>query len=61
MSVASGLVPRIFTPASCSGTDSRSGVCPPNCTTTPSGRSFSITFITSSNASGSKYSRSEVS
>ena len=33
-SIESGDVPRIFTPASCSGSASFSGVCPPYCTTT---------------------------
>ena len=60
-SIASGEVPRIGTPACSSGTASLSGVCPPNCTITPSGFSRSTIAITSSNVSGSKYSRSEVS
>ena len=32
-SIESGDVPRILTPAACSGSASFSGVCPPNCTT----------------------------
>ena len=36
-------------------------VWPPNWQTTPTGRSISSTFITSSGVSGSKYRRSEVS
>jgi len=53
-SIASGEVPRIGTPASRSGTASFSGVCPPNCTITPSGRSRSTMLRTSSSVSGSK-------
>ncbi len=53
-SIASGLVPRIVTPARWSGSASFKGVCPPNWITTPSGRSSSMTFITSSNVRGSK-------
>ena len=53
-SMASGLVPRIGTPARKSGRARRSGVWPPNCTTTPSGFSSSMTFITSSKVRGSK-------
>ena len=37
------------------------GVCPPNCTMMPSGRSASTTLSTSSTVRGSKYSRLEVS
>lgn len=37
-----------FSSASCSGLAIDSGVCPPNCTMMPSGRSFSMTFRTSS-------------
>jgi hypothetical protein len=37
-----------FSSASCSGLAIDSGVCPPNCTMMPSGRSFSMTFKTSS-------------
>ncbi len=40
-SIESGDVPMIGTPASCSGTASLSGVCPPNWTITPSGFSRS--------------------
>mmetsp|Transcript_12475 Transcript_12475/g.41084 ORF Transcript_12475/g.41084 Transcript_12475/m.41084 type:complete len:358 (-) Transcript_12475:2033-3106(-) len=66
-SIASGEVPRMRTlpfpdaagiglasKSVCSGFASLSGVCPPNCTMIPSGRSFSSTFITSSTVSGSK-------
>ena len=53
-SIASGLVPRMGTPARKSGRASRSGVCPPNWITTPSGFSSSTMFITSSKVSGSK-------
>ncbi len=64
-SIESGEVPRISTPASCSGSASFSGVCPPNCTRhdtdAPALCSFVITAITSSNVSGSKYRRSVVS
>ena len=41
--------------------DSFNGVWPPNCTITPSGFSFSMISMTSSNVRGSKYKRSEVS
>ena len=55
----------ILTPAFWSGSASLSGVCPPNCTrhdtSPPALASFSITDITSSNVSGSKYRRSAVS
>ena len=47
-------VPKIFTPASFSLLAIFKGVCPPNCTKTPSGFSKSIIFITSSNVIGSK-------
>ena len=56
-----GCVPRIGTPASISRRASRSGVWPPNCTTTPTGCSRSTTSSTSSTVSGSKYRRSAVS
>ena len=61
MSIASGVVPRMGTPAASSAWDSLSGVYPPNCTMTPHGFSRSMTSSTSSSVSGSKYSRSEVS
>ena len=61
MSMLSGEVPMIGTPACSKGTASFSGVWPPNWTITPLGRSVSTMFITSSKVSGSKYSRSEVS
>ena len=60
-SIASGSVPIIFTPSDFSLCAILRGVWPPNCTSTPSGFSMSIIFITSSNVSGSKYSRSEIS
>ena len=64
-SIESGEVPRIRTPASCSASESFSGVWPPNCTrhdtSPPADRSVSMTAITSSNVSGWKYSRSAVS
>ena len=53
-SMLSGEVPRIFTPRRSSGIASDSGVCPPNCTITPSGFSLSTTSSTSSSVSGSK-------
>jgi hypothetical protein len=53
-SIESGDVPTIGTPARSSGTASLSGVCPPNWTMTPSGRSRSISASASSNVSGSK-------
>ena len=61
MSIASGDVPRIFTPAASSGRVSLSGVWPPSCTITPSGCSRCTISSTSSNVSGSKYSLSDVS
>ncbi len=51
----------ICTPARDKGPARLIAVWPPNWTMTPSGISFSMTFITSSIVSGSKYSRSEVS
>ena len=57
-SMASGDVPRICTPASCSASARFSGVWPPNCTTHATSRrpdfSRSITASTSSSVSGSK-------
>ncbi len=53
-SIESGDVPMIGTPASCRRIARFRGVCPPNCTITPSGFSTSTMFITSSNVSGSK-------
>ncbi len=57
-SIESGEVPRILTPASCSGSDSLSGVCPPYWTTTatspPASRSRLMIANTSSKVSGSK-------
>ena len=61
MSIAANGVPRIGTPASSRRRASRSGVWPPNITTTPTGRSRSTTSSTSSTVRGSKKSRSEVS
>ncbi len=60
-SMASGVVPRMGSPAFSSGTESRSGVWPPNWTMAPSGFSRWAISSTSSRVSGSKYSRSEVS
>ena len=60
-SMECGDVPMIRTPASSSARASFSGVCPPNCTITPSGCSRSWMFSTSSAVSGSKKSRSDVS
>ncbi len=61
MSIESGAVPRMGTPAASSGLVKRSGVCPPSWTTTPLGRSHRTISSTSSNVSGSKYSLSEMS
>ena len=52
--IASGGVPMMGTPACSRATASFSGVCPPNCTTTPKGFSFSTISSTSSRVSGSK-------
>ena len=60
-SIVSTLVPMIGTPALLSARARFSGVCPPNCTITPSGSTRSQMFSTSSVVSGSKNSRSEVS
>jgi hypothetical protein len=60
-SIESGVVPTMGAPAAASGRASFSGVWPPYCTITPSGFSFAMISITSSNVSGSKYSRSDVS
>jgi len=60
-SISSTDVPRILMPARCSFPARLMGVCPPNCTITPSGFSFSSTFSTSSASRGSKYRRSAVS
>lgn len=43
-----------FVSAACRGSASERGVCPPNCTMMPSGRSVSITLSTSSTVRGSK-------
>ena len=51
----------IFTPAASSGPARLMAVCPPNCTTTPSGFVWSMMFSTSSTVSGSKNRASEVS
>ena len=61
MSIESGDVPRIVTPAASSPRVSLSGVWPPSCTITPSGCSRSTISSTSSSVSGSKYSLSDVS
>ena len=47
-SIAAGWVPKMGTPASSSRRASLSGVWPPSVTTTPSGRSTSMTSMTSS-------------
>ncbi len=47
-------VPYILTPAEASWLAIFNGVCPPNCTNTPSGFSKLIIFIISSNVIGSK-------
>ena len=60
-SIASGVVPKIFTPAAASPFASFNGVCPPSCTITPRGRSRATIASTDSSVSGSKYSRSAVS
>ena len=60
-SMVSTLVPMIGTPALLSARARFSGVCPPNCTITPSGSMRSQMFSTSSVVSGSKNSRSDVS
>src|SRR2546425_2765892 len=54
MSIESGAVPRIGTPAASSGLVKRSGVCPPSWTTTPLGRSQRTISSTSSRVSGSR-------
>ena len=60
-SILAGSVPMMGTPRRLSGSARVSGVCPPNCTITPSGFSVSQMLSTSSSVSGSKYSRSLVS
>ncbi|OPZ70197.1 MAG: hypothetical protein BWY81_00049 [Firmicutes bacterium ADurb.Bin467] len=59
-SIAAKSVPMIFTPRFISGSARLIAVCPPSDAITPSGFSSSITFITSSGVSGSKYSLSLV-
>ena len=54
ISIERGEVPMIGTPASSSPFARFSGVCPPNCTITPHGFSWSQMFSTSSSVSGSK-------
>ena len=53
-STSSALVPRIGTPIFISASVSLIAVCPPNCTTAPSGFSNSTIDSTSSAVSGSK-------
>ncbi len=53
-SMASGVVPKMGTPSSWSGTASLSGVCPPYWTMSPSGFSTCTISSTSSSVSGSK-------
>ena len=60
-SMLRGEVPMMGTPRSLRAAARFSGVCPPNCTMTPSGFSCSQMFSTSSSVSGSKKSLSEVS
>mmetsp|Transcript_7072 Transcript_7072/g.14105 ORF Transcript_7072/g.14105 Transcript_7072/m.14105 type:complete len:228 (-) Transcript_7072:225-908(-) len=73
-SIESGCVPQILTFPSpeaagigfssnhlANGVANFRGVCPPNWTMMPSGRSFSITLSTSSTVNGSKYKREDVS
>ena len=64
-SIESGEVPMILIPAACRLSASLRGVWPPYCTTQdtspPALRSRSMIADTSSNVSGSKYSRSTVS
>src|SRR3712207_3800562 len=59
-SMASGLVPRIVTPARESERASFSGVCPPNCSTTPIGCSRRTMFSTSSSVNRSEEHTSEL-
>ena len=54
LSMLSGWVPRIFTPFSCRCFVSLMAVCPPKATTTASGFSVAMIFITSSSVRGSK-------
>ena len=53
-SMLSALVPRMRTPWLSRYCVSLIAVCPPKATTTPTGRSAAITFITSSGVRGSK-------
>ena len=53
-SIESGDVPMIGTPSFSSALASFNGVCPPNCTITPFGRSIATISNTSSRVSGSK-------
>ena len=61
LSTFSADVPRIGTPIFISASVSLIAVCPPNCTTAPSGFSISTILSTSSGVSGSKYSLSAMS
>ena len=54
-------VPKIAMPCRSKNWVSLMAVCPPKATTTPTGFSTAMTFMTSSGVSGSKYSRSAVS
>ena len=60
-STFSAVVPRIGTPIFIRLSVSLIAVCPPNCTTAPSGFSMSTMLSTSSGVSGSKYSLSAIS
>jgi hypothetical protein len=61
MSMLSGVVPMMGTPARSRSSASFSGVWPPYCTITPVGFSLSTISSTSSSVTGSKYRRSLVS
>ena len=52
--MAEGGVPKMWTPASASGTERFSGVWPPSCTMMPSGCSRRMMLSRSSSVSGSK-------
>ena len=54
MSIESGVVPTIGTPAFSSARASLSGVCPPYWTITPTGFSLATISSTSSSVTGSK-------
>ena len=60
-STSSALVPRIGTPIFIKASVSLIAVCPPNCTTAPSGFSMFTMLSTSSAVNGSKYNLSAIS